>query len=98
MTYLILFLVSEYICNGELFNKIKSFSYELVKFYVAELATALGEFLKDDFFRRKKAILKNGYKKFWSRKVQRTKSVIFGYIVDSLKLLFWRQVLENGQF
>lgn len=35
-------LVSEFISEGELFHKIKSFSQRLIQFYVAELAIVIG--------------------------------------------------------
>lgn len=35
--------VNEFISNGELFQKIKNFPYELFKIYVAELAIVLGK-------------------------------------------------------
>lgn len=35
--------VSEFISEGELFQKIKNFTHKLIQFYVAELAIVIGE-------------------------------------------------------
>lgn len=37
-------LVTEFISEGEIFHKIKKFTYKIVQFYVAELAIVIGEF------------------------------------------------------
>ena len=38
-----IFLVTEFISEGELFEKIKHFSNKLIKLYVAELSIVIGE-------------------------------------------------------
>ena len=44
----LLISVSELMTGGELFGRIKTFTYQLVQLYVAEIAIALGEFPPND--------------------------------------------------
>lgn len=36
--------MTEFISEGEIFHKIKNFSFKLIQFYIAELAIVIGEF------------------------------------------------------
>lgn len=43
ITFLIIFVVTEFISEGEIFQKIKNFTQKLIQFYVAELAIVIGK-------------------------------------------------------